>query len=187
MNRAIVLPLAAALLAACSSSSSSNSSPNGGGGAGGTPSCGQYVACSLVDASAVGNAFGSTFSAGTESDPNAVPSADKAELVQCNFAGTGAWNVQVTVRCCPCDDNDPQSLEAEDPYVGQTSSAVTGVGDSAFWNVPTPDGGGVPNGYALYSFVGQSTMVVVNVTTPSGTAPPLTGAEQIAKGVIGAL
>jgi hypothetical protein len=69
--------------------------------------------------------------------------------------------------------------------VGQSSSPVSGVGDTAFWNAPTD--AGLPNAYALYSFVGQSLMVIVDVTTPAGTAPPVAGAEQVAKGVIGAL
>jgi hypothetical protein len=105
--------------------------------------------------------------------------------VQCAFSGAGGWNVSVTVRCCPCDDNDPQSIEGEDSYVGQQSSPVTGVGDTAFWN--TPADGGLANAYGLYAFKGQSTMILVNVVAPSGTAAPLSGAEQVAKDVLSAL
>jgi hypothetical protein len=184
--------LTAALLVACVSSSSS---PGGGtgdggggsGGAGGTPSCGKYSACSLVSASAVGQAFGTTFSPGTESDVNKTPTTSEAEEVQCTFAGTNGWNVMVTVRCCPCDDNEPQSIESESQLLGETTSSVSGVGDTAFWAAPDVDAGGLSNAYTLYAFVGQSTMVSVNVTTPSGTSAPLSGAEKVANGVIGAL
>ena len=182
-------PLAAALLAACvsSSSSSGGGAGDGGGGsrgAGGTPSCGEYSACSLVSASTVGQAFGVTFSAGTENDVNKTPSASEAEEVQCTFVGTGGWNVMVIVRCCPCDDNEPQSIESEAQTLDETTSNVSGVGDTAFWAAPSGDAGVLSNAYTLYAFVGQSTMVSVNVTTASGATAPLPGAEQVAESVI---
>jgi hypothetical protein len=135
----------------------------------------------------VGQAFGTTFSAGTEHDTNATPSATEAEEVACDFAGTGGWMATVTVRCCPCGDNDEQSDESEAQSLGETTTSVSGVGDGAFWAAPGADAGILSNAYTLNVFKGADLYILVNVLTPSGTAAPLTGATQVAQTVLTAL
>jgi hypothetical protein len=135
----------------------------------------------------VGQAFGTTFSAGTEHDTNTTPSATEAEEVACDFAGTGGWTATVTVRCCPCADNDEQTDESEAQSLGETTTPVTGVGDEAFWAAPGADAGLLSNAYTLNVLKGADLYILVNVLTPSGTAPPLTGATSVAQTVLGAL
>jgi hypothetical protein len=182
--------LAAAIpVSACTSSSSTPPATQhqAGGDGGAASTCKQYSACSLVSAQAVGQAFGTAFDAGTESDPNPTPSPTLAEEVQCAFAGTDGWNVSVSVRCCPCNDNDPQSVESEDQTLGEATTAVSGIGDTAFWAAPGPDAGFLSNAYTLNAFVGASLYVTVNVTTPPSTPDPEMGAETIAKAVVSGL
>jgi hypothetical protein len=95
--------------------------------------------------------------------------------------------VSITVRCCPCGDNDEASVESADHLLGNTTTSVSGVGDEAFWAAPGAEAGFLSNAYTLNVFKGADLYVLVNVLTPSGTAAPLTGATQVAQTVLSAL
>jgi len=179
-----VASVVSALAAACSSSSGSGTTPPGGTGAG---SCKVYTVCSIESTAQVGTALGATFGAGTEADTNPTPSDSEAELVACNYAGANNYSVSVSVRCCPCGDNEPSTVEAEAKMFSVVSD-VSGVGDSAFWQSPITDAGGIVlDYYSLNVFVGADFYVIVTVNNPPAGVDPLAGAKQIATTVLAGL
>jgi hypothetical protein len=188
-SASLLLALALAGLPHCSSSAgnpaTSSGSSGGPGHADGPPwATRANAACSLLSATTAGQAFGTTFADGIEYDTSLTASAAQAEVVGCRYKGTGGWDVLTSVRYCPCGDNDPATTEQAAQSIGEVTSAVDGVGDSAFWAAPGPKAGVLDHTYQLNAFVGADLYVIVTVTTPDTAKTALDGATVAARSIL---
>jgi hypothetical protein len=141
----------------------------------------------MVTSAQVSTAFSATFAAGVEDDVNKTPSDSAAELVGCNYQGATDMSATVMIRCCPCGDNTPDAVKAEAAMLSVVTD-VSGIGDSAFWQTPITDAGGlVIDAYTLNVFVGADFYVTVSIDNPPAGVDPLDGAKQIAAAVLAGL
>jgi hypothetical protein len=152
-------------------------------GSSSTGSCKTYSACAVLTESDVRSATGLPVEAGAEDDLNVTPSAQLPEQVMCTYAGKSTDPfVSLRIRCCPCDDNDASSVPQVYAGDATTVTAVSGIGDAAFWVETTADAG-LPVVDLLIVYVGADVQLVVSLSLPLGQGfpfDPLSAAKAMA-------
>jgi hypothetical protein len=155
---------------------------DGASSEGATPSidCTTIVACNLLTSDDVTRAMGMSLGTGMESDTPVSGGVHD----YCFYGGmNGAPNVALNLECNPNAGFSPATLKQ---MVPSTATAVSGVGDAAYWD-PAGDASDGPSD--LYVVVGSE--VVINISYTPGTTPVtvdlLTAAEAMATAVAGRL